>query len=106
MSAVFDVKKARREELHLPPARPTIVDVTEMTFVMMDGAGRPTDGYRPPSKGAAMARLRRTHDAGRRHPGVASRAAPWLAAFACDERGKSLHLALRRSPSTPVNLKR
>ncbi len=36
------MKKALRE-LYLPPARPTIVGVPAMTFVMVDGAGDPND---------------------------------------------------------------
>jgi hypothetical protein len=42
VAQAFDVKKALRE-LYLPPTRPTIVDVPEMTFVMVDGAGNPND---------------------------------------------------------------
>ena len=42
MAQAFDVKKALRE-LYVPPTRPTIVDVPEMTFVMVDGAGDPND---------------------------------------------------------------
>ena len=42
MAQAFDVKKALRE-LYVPPTRPTIVDVPEMTFVMVDGAGNPND---------------------------------------------------------------
>ncbi len=42
MTETFDVKKALRE-LYVPPTRPTLVDVPEMTFLMVDGAGNPND---------------------------------------------------------------
>ena len=42
MAHAFDVKKDLKE-LYLPPARPTIVDVAAMTFVMVDGVGDPND---------------------------------------------------------------
>lgn len=42
MIETFDVKKALKE-LYVPPTRPTIVDVPEMTFLMVDGAGNPND---------------------------------------------------------------
>lgn len=42
MAQPFDVKKELKE-LYVPPTRPTIVDVPEMTFLMVDGAGNPND---------------------------------------------------------------
>ncbi len=42
MDEKFDVKKALKE-LYQPPTRPTLVDVPEMTFLMVDGAGNPND---------------------------------------------------------------
>lgn len=42
MPEPFDVKKALKE-LYQPPTRPTIVDVPQMTFLMVDGAGNPND---------------------------------------------------------------
>lgn len=42
MSQAFDVRKALKE-LYAPPTRPTIVDVPEMAFLMVDGAGNPNE---------------------------------------------------------------
>lgn len=42
MSQAFDVKKSLKA-LYVPPTRPTIVDVPEMTFLTVDGAGNPND---------------------------------------------------------------
>ena len=42
MGETFDVRKALKE-LYQPLTRPTIVDVPEMSFLMVDGSGNPND---------------------------------------------------------------
>ena len=42
MSASFDYKKAYKE-LYRPKEKPVLVDVPEMTFIMIDGSGAPDD---------------------------------------------------------------
>ncbi|WP_019240679.1 hypothetical protein [Bacillus massilioanorexius] len=37
--------KKEYKDLYMPPKKPTIIDVPEMNFIMVDGRGNPNEEY-------------------------------------------------------------